>query len=184
MDSYDSNSKVSDPLNDLKDFNGNDFNFKDTSSDHHKSLKSKAYEDLDEKFNKKFDELEEKSSDFFSLKPKTDLNDDISDESLAPKRSKRNKFIEEEQDSERIKKPMKFSDENLDEILKEDKEIKPLEIHHSQAYRKHLEQLKKLKSAEAVESPSEKDPILGSFVKNLQNIASGDNNTFCIFFII
>ena len=38
---------------------------------------------------------------------------------------------------------------------------------------------KKQKNADAATPPSQKDPILGNFVKNLQTIASGENITLC-----
>ena len=216
-------SKLHDPLDDLKDFN-----FKEISP-HRKPLKSKKYDDLDEKFNKRFEELD-KNDDFLSLsetkqhktnedeeknvKNSSDLDDlitsahakishhfsqssDFDDDSsledkelklqedLGDKNSKKNPFrsrFSEIEDERNL--PKKYSEKDREEELDSYMQSKEDgQQHHSQAYLRHLEQIKKQKATETAETPSQKDPILGNFVKNLQSIASGDNATIRILFL-
>ena len=49
--------------------------------------------------------------------------------------------------------------------------------HRSQAYLNHLERMKKQKKEEDLKGPSEDDPVLGSFMKNLQSISVGDDSS-------
>ena len=199
-------TKLHDPLDDLKDFS-----LKDLDLSSHKSKKSRSYDDLDDSFNKKLDALDKQSEGLYtSLVPKSKDSkdkDDLDDEDeplkkpfkaedlLAVAESKlgshkngedarrRAKHRFAELDAE-LPKPKKF-DEMIEEeplsSLDEDSESKPKEEHHSQAYLRHLDQMKKQKVEDAVIPPAQKDPILGSFVKNLQTIAAGENVTLCKF---
>jgi hypothetical protein len=194
-------SKVHDPLDDLKDFKLKDFDLKNLR----RSPKSNNYDDLDDNLNKKLDALDKESEGFYtSMVPKSKDSEDLDIDDDAPKKplkaedllaaaeskigashkldldSKRRPKHRFSELDEELPKPKKFSDENLDDLPdEEDEKLKPKEEHHSQAYMKHLEQLKKQKNADAATPPSQKDPILGNFVKNLQTIASGENITLC-----
>ena len=199
-------TKLHDPLDDLKDFS-----LKDLDLSSHKSKKSRSYDDLDDTFNKKLDALDKQSEGLYtSLVPKSkdskdkdDLDDEDDDtlkkplkaeELLAAAESKlgshknplgedarrRAKHRFAEMDVE-LPKPKKFDDMIEEPLisLEDDSESKPKEEHHSQAYLRHLDQIKKQKVDDAVIPPAQKDPILGSFVKNLQTIAAGENVTLC-----
>lgn len=205
-------TKLHDPLDDLKDFSLKDLDL----SSHKLSKKSRSYDDLDDNFNKKLAALDKQSEGLYtSLVPKSkdskdkDDLDDEDDETLKKplkaedllaaaesklgshknqlglgedaKRRAKHRFTE--LDSE-LPKPKKFTDDMIEEpliSLEDDSENKPKEEHHSQAYLRHIDQIKKQKVEDAVIPPAQKDPILGSFVKNLQTIAAGENVTLCKF---
>lgn len=153
-----------------------------------------SYDDLDEKLDKKLDDLDKESLDFFSnphKKSKHSEKEAEEDNSFEEKSSKddentdilphKRKILNKIKEEMQMRKPKKFSDEDLDEFVEENERPAPKfqEVHHSQAYLKHLEQMKKQKKEDDMVPPSKKDPILGSFMKNLQNIASGSNDSLC-----
>lgn len=164
-------------------------------------LQSKyAYDDLDEKLNKKLDDLDKESLDFFSnpqkhskhsrkeseeddnIEEKSSLDDDDETADIFPqKNNNKRKILNKLKEEIQLHKPKKFSDEDLDEVVDENEKTAPKfqEIHHSQAYLKHLDQIKKQKQEDDMIPPSKKDPVFGTFMKNLQNIASGSNDSLC-----
>ena len=109
----------------------------------------------------------------FQTKRKGGLEDMFSDSKTfaSDDQPSKHRFIEDDEKP----KTKKFSDEDEDDHTSHKREE-----HHSQAYLRHMEQMKKQKDAENESPPAKKDPILGSFVKSLESIASGDNSTSSI----